>query len=68
MRVLDFEDTLEPLGIAAGALIVVMALGTIVGMPWATNGSILATLVQLIGVVAMIAVGVGLARLSYVEE
>jgi len=32
--------------------------------PWATNGNTLVTLVQLVGVVATVAVGVGLARLS----
>ena len=68
MRMIEVRDTLEPLGIAAGALLVLMALGTVAGTPWTTNGSILTTLVQLVGVVAMVAVGIGLARLSYVER
>ena len=68
MKLLNVKDTLEPLGIAAGVLLVLMALGTVAGTPWTTNGSVLATLIQLIGVVAMIAVGVALARLSYVDR
>ena len=68
MSLIQVRDTLEPLGIAAGLLLVLMALGTVVGTPWTTNSSILATVVQLVGVVAMLAVGIGLARLSYVER
>lgn len=68
MTLLEVRDTLEPLGIAVGALLVLMALGTVAGTPWTTNGSRLATLVQLVGVVAMLTVGIGLARLSYVER
>ncbi len=67
MKLIEVKDTLEPLGIAAGVLLVLMALGTVAGTPWTTNGSILATLVQLFGVVAMVGVGIGLARLSYVD-
>lgn len=65
MRVLDVEDRLEPLGILVGAILVLMALGTVVGTPWTTNASVVATLIQFVGVVAMIGVGVALARLSY---
>lgn len=68
MRVFDVEDTLEPLGIAVGAILLLMALGTVVGAPWSTNESLAVTLVRLVGVVGLIAIGVGLARLSYVED
>lgn len=63
---LAFADRLEPLGIGVGALLVVMGLGTLVGAPWATSNSTLATVVQLVGVALTVAVGVGLAWLSYV--
>ena len=66
MSRLDFEDRLEPIGVAVGALLVLMGLGTLVGAPWATSDSGLATAIQLVGVALTIAVGVGLARLSYV--
>ena len=62
-----FQDRLEPLGILAGALLVLFGLGTIVGMPWTTKGSLVVSVIQLVGVVAMIAVGVGLYRLSRLE-
>jgi hypothetical protein len=65
MRVLDVEDRLEPLGILVGVILVLMALGTVVGTPWTTNASVVATLIQFVGIVAMIGVGVALARLSY---
>ncbi|MFT4921504.1 MAG: hypothetical protein ACI8XM_000704 [Haloarculaceae archaeon] len=68
MNVIDVEDRLETLGVVAGAFLVLVGLGTVVGMPWETNNDMLASVVQLIGVAAMIAVGVGLARLSYVSE
>jgi len=32
-----FDDALEPLGIAAGAFLVLAGLGTIAGTPWSTN-------------------------------
>jgi uncharacterized membrane protein len=61
-------DKLEPLGVLAGVFLVLVALGTVVGMPWETNNDALASILQLVGVVAMIGIGIGLARLSYVGE
>ena len=63
MARLDVADRLEPLGIVAGALLVVFGLGTVVGQPWATK-PIPAVLVQLVGVVAMIGFGAGLVWIS----
>lgn len=63
MATLDFADTLEPLGMLAGALLVLFGLGTLVGQPWATKSAV-TFLVQLVGVVAMIAVGAGLVWIS----
>jgi hypothetical protein len=37
-------------------------------MPWETNNDALASIVQLVGVVAMVGIGIGLARLSYAGE
>jgi hypothetical protein len=61
-------DKLEPLGVLAGAFLVLVAVGTVVGMPWETSNDALASILQLVGVVAMIGIGVGLARLSYVGD
>ncbi|MFW6265824.1 MAG: hypothetical protein ACOC2A_03505 [Halanaeroarchaeum sp.] len=59
-----FADTLEPLGTVVGGLLVLMGLGTIVGMPWATNGDLAASIVQILGILATMGVGVGLVWLS----
>lgn len=67
MALVDFQDRLEPLGIAVGALLVVFGLGTVLGLPWTTKGSVAASAVQLVGVAAMIALGVGLVWLSRLE-
>lgn len=68
MDTIQVEDTLEPLGIAAGALLVLMALGTIVGMPWATANGAVVALLQVVGVFVTAAIGVALVWLSYVDE
>jgi hypothetical protein len=60
-----FTDRLEPLGIAGGAFIVLAALGTLLGQPWTTNPNLLAVGLQLVGVVAAIAVGTVLISLSW---
>jgi len=35
--VLDFDDTLEPLGLATAAFLVIVGLGTLAGTPWSTG-------------------------------
>lgn len=64
----DFQDTLEPLGIGVGALLVLVGVGTLIGQPWATLNSTGALVLQLLGVLALFAVGAGLAWLSYSGE
>ena len=65
MRLIEVTDKLEVLGVLAGAFLVVTALGTLIGTPWAYNNDPLVSALQLVGVVAMIAIGVGLAWLVY---
>lgn len=60
-----FDDLAEPLGIGVGVLLVLIGLGTVSGAPWVTNQSVLATVVQMAGVVLTIALGVGLAYVSW---
>jgi uncharacterized membrane protein YadS len=64
----DLTDKLELLGILAGAALVVVAAGTVAGTPWQTNNDGLASVLQLVGVVAMIGIGIGLAWLSSSQE
>ena len=64
----DYEDRLELLGIPAGAFLILAALGTLVGMPWATNDETIAVLIQMIGIVATLAVGVALIAITYRED
>jgi hypothetical protein len=59
-----FDDRLEPLGIGLGVLLVLMGLGTIAGFPWVTKGDALASVLQVVGALAMAGVGAGLVWLS----
>ena len=64
----SISDTLEPLGIAVGGLLVLVALGTLVGTPWQTNNDAVVSAVQLVGVLLTAAVGVGLVWLARQSE
>lgn len=59
-----FSDLLEPVGIAVGVLLVLVALGTLAGAPWATKGNAVAAVIQVVGVVATAAIGAFLVWLS----
>jgi len=56
-----FDDLTEPLGVGIGVLLVLIGLGTLSGMPWTTNGDIVASALQIVGVLLTIGLGVGLA-------
>jgi len=58
------EDRLAPLGVTVGVVLVLGSLGTLLGSPWSTGGAVV-TVLQLVGVVLGVGVGVGLAWLSY---
>lgn len=58
-------DMLEPLGLGFGALLVLVGLATIAGTPWAyKSGGGLVMVGQVLGALAAIAIGVGLAWLA----
>lgn len=61
-----FEDTLEPLGIGVGALLVVVGIATVLGTPWTHKDPMLPIAVlQLLGALAVVSIGVGLAWLAW---
>jgi hypothetical protein len=60
-----FEDSMEPLGVLAGAFLVLAGLGTVAGTPWTTNPDTLAVALKIIGSLATAALGAGLAYLSW---
>ena len=64
----SISDTFEPLGIAVGGFLVLVALGTLVGTPWQTNNDAVVSAVQLVGVLLTAAVGVGLVWLARQSE
>jgi len=58
------EDSLKPLGVAVGVILVLGSLGTLLGAPWSSGGA-LVTVLQLAGVAFGVTLGAGLAWLSY---
>lgn len=63
-----FDDTLEPLGVAAGAFLVLIGLGTLLGAPWATNPNLGPVVITVLGALLSIVIGLGLASLSWTSE
>lgn len=59
----EVEDSLEALGLAAGAFLVLVGLGTIAGAPWTYKASLPVAVIQVVGALAAIGVGAGLAWL-----
>ncbi|WP_459192829.1 hypothetical protein [Halosimplex sp. J119] len=59
-----FSDRLEPVGIALGVLLVVVALATLAGTPWTTKGDMLASAIQVVGAIATAGIGALLVWLS----
>lgn len=61
------DDPLKPLGVAAGGFLVLAALGTIIGAPWATQLSTVSAVIQVLGALLMAVLGASLAYLSWSE-
>ncbi|QPV64590.1 hypothetical protein I7X12_08250 [Halosimplex litoreum] len=59
-----FSDRLEPVGIAVGVLLVLVAAATLAGTPWTTKGDVLASALQVVGAVGTAAIGALLVWLS----
>lgn len=47
---ISYDDRLELLGLVAAAFVAIVALGTLVGQPWATASGTAVGLVQTVGV------------------
>jgi len=60
-----FADRLDVLGVLAGAFLVLVALGTAAGTPWTHSGGTIVMLIQVFGVVATAAIGIGLVWLAH---
>ncbi|WP_458206750.1 hypothetical protein [Haladaptatus sp. NG-SE-30] len=59
------SDSLEPLGIAIGAFLVLVGIATLVGMPWShKSGSAVLALGQIVGALAAVGIGGALAWLA----
>lgn len=56
-----FADELDLLGVVVGVFIALMGAGTLVGMPWQYSNSVVVTVGQIIGALAAIVIGLGLA-------
>lgn len=59
-----FADPLEPIGIAAGVLLVLVGIATLVGTPWAFKGGGIVAVGQILGAVSAVAIGAALAWLA----
>lgn len=65
---IDFEDSLAILGVLVGAFVIVVGLGTLLGQPWTTTENTSAVVVQMVGILATIAIGVLLVVITYADE
>jgi hypothetical protein len=62
-HMLGFSDRLELVGLLTGAFLILVGIGTIVGMPWTTLGGAVGGVKAIAGLLA-VGVGVGLGWLS----
>lgn len=60
-----FADKLDLYGVLVGAFLALVGLGTLVGMPWQYSGGNLVTVLQILGALSAIGIGVGLAWLAH---
>jgi hypothetical protein len=61
-----FADKLDLYGVLVGAFLALVGLGTLVGMPWQySGGGGLVTVLQILGALSAIGIGVGLAWLAH---
>lgn len=64
----SFDDSLAVLGVLVGGFVVVVGLGTLLGLPWTSTDSTAAVAAQMVGIVATIAIGLLLVFLTYADD
>lgn len=64
----EYEDTLEILGVLGGLFLIIVALGTLSGLPWTTNEDGLAVAIQMVGILILFGLGVVLVLLTYTGD
>lgn len=62
---LPIRDRLDTIGTVVGAFVVLLALSTAVTRPWRYTGGGSVMVLQIVGVLASLAIGVGLIYLSH---
>ena len=62
-----FADKLDALGVLVGAFVALAGLGTLVGMAWQYTNSAVTMGFQILGALATVALGVGLAWLTHTQ-
>ncbi|WP_232687007.1 hypothetical protein [Halobacterium zhouii] len=60
-----FADKLDALGVLVGVFVALAGLGTLVGMPWQYTSGAVTMVLQILGALATVALGVGLAWLTH---
>ncbi|AKH96753.1 hypothetical protein [Halanaeroarchaeum sulfurireducens] len=65
---LPIRDRLDPVGTVAGAFVVLLSLSILLTRPWRYTGEGAMMGLQIVGAVAALAIGVGLAYLAHVVE
>jgi hypothetical protein len=64
-----FQDRLDAVGLPGGVFLVLVGFGTIWGQPWQYSaGGALLMVLQLVGAIAAIAIGVSLVYLVFFVE
>lgn len=64
----EFEDTLEPLGISVGAFVIITGLGSLAGASLTTTLNNATAAIQVVGILTTVAVGAALILLSYTGD
>lgn len=65
MNPFAYDDKLEVLGVLAGGFVIIVALGTLLEPPWTTNEETAAAIVQTVGVVLSVLVGIAIIQVTY---
>lgn len=65
MNPFGYEDKLELIGLLAGGFVIIVALGTLLEPPWTTNEQTGAAIVQSIGVVLSVLVGIAMIHFTH---